>query len=219
MMPPRGETAPALIHRKLLARHGDPDWWPANTPYEVMVGAVLTQNTAWGNVEKAIAGFGDMLSPQTVADMPLLRLQETIRPAGSFVRKAQTLQAVTAWFARYGWNVRVVQQQPLAQLRSELLSLHGIGPETADAILLYAFGFPTFVVDAYTLRLCRRFPLPAGSSYHAVQAYFEANLKRDALVYNQLHALIVMNAKAHCRTKPVCAGCPLEHTCRRVGVS
>ena len=202
------------LYAALFSHYGDPHWWPAETPYEVIVGAVLTQNTAWGNVEKAIAGFGDNLTPQVIADMPLTRLRDVIKPAGSFVRKASTLKAVTAWYAGYGWEVAAVQRQPLQALRVELLAIHGIGPETADAMLLYAFGFPTFVVDAYTLRLCGRYPLAEGG-YQAVKAYFERNLPRDATLYNALHALIVLNGKAHCRKRPVCEGCPLAEGCKK----
>lgn len=202
------------LYAALFSHYGDPHWWPAKTPYEVIVGAVLTQNTAWANVEKAIAGFGDKLTPQVIADMPLTRLRDVIKPAGSFVRKASTLKAVTAWYAGYGWEVAAVQRQPLQALRVELLAIHGIGPETADAMLLYAFGFPTFVVDAYTLRLCGRYPLAEGG-YQAVKAYFERNLPRDATLYNALHALIVLNGKAHCRKRPVCGGCPLAEGCKK----
>lgn len=210
------DPVPISIYRSLLAHDGDPRWWPARTPYEVMVGAVLTQNTLWDNVEKAIAGFGDGPTPCAVSDMPLGKLRDMIRPAGSFVRKADTLKAVTAWYARYDWDMETVKRQPLHTLRAELLSLHGVGPETADAMLLYAFGFPTFVVDAYTVRLCRRYPLPAGTSYAQVKAFFEENLPRETALYNRMHALIVRNAKAHCRTKPVCAGCPISIGCRKL---
>lgn len=206
------------IYEKLLAHYGELHWWPAKTPYEVMVGAVLTQNTAWGNVEKAIANFGENLSPETVANCDLAKLTEIIRPAGFFNQKAVYLKAVTAWYARYGCDVSTVQQEPLAKLRAELLSTRGVGQETADSILLYAFGFPTFVVDAYTVRLCGRYPIETGKGYTAVKKYFEEKLPRSAEVYNGFHAQIVINAKAHCRKKPACAGCPLGATCERRGL-
>ena len=140
------------IYEALLAHYGELHWWPAETPYEMMVGAVLTQNTAWGNVEKAIANFGGSLSPEDVANANLAELTKIIRPAGFFNQKAAYLKAVTEWFAKYGYDVPAVQKEPLTKLRTELLSTKGVGQETADAILLYAFGFPTFVVDAYTVR-------------------------------------------------------------------
>jgi endonuclease-3 related protein len=207
------------IYETLLARYGEPHWWPARTPYEVIVGAVLTQNTAWGNVEKAIANFGGAPAPERVAKMPAKRLTEIIRPAGFFNQKSAYLKAVTAWFAEYGYDPEAVKAEPPEKLRAELLSVKGVGPETADSILLYAFGFPTFVVDAYTLRLCERYPIEmgeAGKSYGAVKAYFENGIERSAEVYNNFHALIVVNAKEHCRKKPLCEGCPLGKTCAKL---
>jgi len=203
------------IYDTLLAHYGDPHWWPAETPYEVMIGAVLTQNTAWGNVEKAIAGFNRCLSPELIAGINLEDLIEIIRPAGFFNQKAVYLKNVTAWFARYGYDVQTVKDQPIKRLRPELLAIKGIGQETADSILLYAFGFPTFVVDAYTYRLCASYPINAGSGYVAVKAHFERGLPRDAQVYNNFHALIVLNGKRHCGKKPKCDGCPLSDGCGR----
>ena len=183
-----------------------------------MTGAVLTQNTAWTNVEKAIAHFGDGLSPHVVASIDEESLRDIIRPAGSFTRKARCLKALTDWYALYGYDAEQVRRQPMAMLRGELLALKGIGPETADSILLYAFGFSSFVVDAYTMRLCGRYPLDAGEDYHGVKSFFERYLERDVLLYNRFHALIVINAKAHCRKKPLCAGCPLYDSCGRRGL-
>ena len=219
------------IYDALHTRYGDLNWWPSKTPYEVMVGAVLTQNTAWRNVEKAIAHFGGNLSPQAVLNMDVAELAETIRPAGFFNQKAVYLKAVTAWFAGYNFDVQAVRCEPLENIRAELLSLKGVGKETADSILLYAFGFPSFVVDAYTVRLCERYPIPllggvpegrggyAGKSYDAVKACFENNLPRDVETYNNFHATIVINAKEHCRkSKPLCNKCPLNGTCKKHGI-
>ena len=200
------------VYETLHARYGDLHWWPAKTPYEVIVGAVLTQNTAWSNVEKAIANFADRLEPEFVADTELAELIEIIRPSGFYNQKAVYLKAVTAWFAQYGYSVQTVQSEPLAKLRTELLSVKGVGQETADSILLYAFGFPTFVVDAYTARLCERYPLDAGNGYIALKAFFESNLPPDTAVYNNYHALIVINGKEHCHKKPHCEGCPLRYS-------
>jgi endonuclease-3 related protein len=202
------------IYETLLAHYGELRWWPARTPYEVMVGAVLTQNTAWSNVEKAIANFGESLSPEAVAGAELTKLTQIIRPAGFFNQKADYLKAVTAWYAGYGYDVPTVQKEPLAKLRAELLSTKGVGQETADSILLYAFGLPTFVVDAYTIRLCGRYPIEAGKGYAAVKTYFEGNLPHSTEVYNGFHAQIVINAKEHCRKKPLCGGCPLDGMCQ-----
>jgi endonuclease-3 related protein len=201
------------IYKRLLARYGEPDWWPAETPYEVIVGAVLTQNTAWGNVEKALANFDGDLAPEVLAAMQTEELAERIRPAGFFNQKAGYLKAVTAWYGQYGYDASSVQRRPLGELRAELLGTKGIGQETADSILLYAFGLPTFVVDAYTHRLCSRYPIEAGNGYAAVQAYFEGRLPKSVEIYNRFHAFIVINAKEHCRKKPACDGCPLARRC------
>jgi endonuclease-3 related protein len=206
-------NALVAIYKPLLTHYGNPNWWPARTPYEVIVGAVLTQNTAWGNVEKAIANFRDNLTPERVIETDFDELTELIRPAGFFNQKARYLKAATEWFQRYRFEVSAVRREPLGKVRAELLSVMGVGPETADSILLYAFGFPSFVVDAYTVRLCGRYPIDAGQGYEAVKSYFEANLPKNVEIYNNFHALIVVNAKEHCRKKPVCAGCPLVRRC------
>ena len=206
------------MYSRLLDHYGDPRWWPAGSVYEVMAGAVLTQNTAWTNVEKAIAHFGDGLSPHVVASIDEESLRDIIRPAGSFNRKARCLKALTDWYALYGYDAEQVRRQPMEMLRADLMAIGGIGPETADSILLYAFGFPSFVVDAYTMRLCGRYPLDAGGDVNAVKSFFESRIPRDALLYNRFHALIVINAKAHCRKKPLCAGCPLYDSCGRRGL-
>ncbi|MCL2220273.1 MAG: endonuclease III domain-containing protein [Chitinispirillia bacterium] len=205
----------ASIYKKLFCRYGDLQWWPARTPYEVIAGAVLTQNTAWTNVEKAIINFGeDGPEPEFVASVRMSKLTDIIRPAGFFNQKAVYLKSVTKWFERYDYDVRKVKREPLEKLRGELLSTKGVGPETADSILLYAFDLPTFVIDAYTMRLCGRYPVDAGKTYSQVKAYFEDNLPKGVELYNNFHALIVANAKEHCRKKPLCAGCPLERGCK-----
>jgi len=204
------------IYNTLLAHHGDLKWWPAKSPYEVIVGAVLTQNTAWGNVEKAISNFADNLSPNFVLDASTEELEIIIRPAGFYKQKALYLKAVTMWYARYNFDVQTVQEKPLDKIRRELLAVKGIGKETADSILLYAFGYATFVVDAYTMRLCERFPIDIEKKYDVVKAYFESNLERDAEIYNHYHALIVINGKEYCRkTKPLCDKCPLGEKCAK----
>ena len=204
------------IYRRLEARYGNLNWWPADTPYEVIVGAILTQNTNWGNVEKALANFDGDITPERVMALGMEELKALIRPAGFFNQKAVYLKAVTEWFGRYDFDVAKVQARPLEEVRAELLAVRGIGNETADSILLYAFGFPTFVIDKYTQRFCQRFPLDAGKDYMAVKAFFEANLPRDAALFNNYHALIVMNAKEHCSAKKHCEGCPLNVYCQQL---
>jgi endonuclease-3 related protein len=203
------------VYETLLDYYGNPHWWPGDTPYEIMVGAVLTQNCAWHNVEKAIANFGGKLTPEYVLNADTAELIEIIRPAGSFNQKAAYLKAMTAWFEKYGFDVATVRREPLAKLRPELLATKGVGQETADSILLYAFDQPTFVADAYATRLCERVPIPAGKGYDKIKAYFEGNLPQSVEAYNNFHGLIVVNAKEHCRKKPICGGCPLEDICQK----
>ena len=203
------------IYETLLKRYGNPDWWPAETPFEVIVGAVLTQNCAWSNVEKAIANFDDKLSPESILIMDTAELIEKIRPAGFFKQKAVYLKNVTEWFAKYNFNVSAIKKEPLHKIRTELLAVKGIGYETADSILLYAFGFPSFVVDAYTMRMCDRIPITIGTEYQSVKAYFENHLPENVKIYNNYHALIVINGKEHCKKKPLCDNCPLYDICGR----
>jgi len=212
------------IYETLYTRYGDLQWWPAKTVYEVMVGAVLTQNTAWTNVEKALANFTanpnnpdnrNNLTPEFVLSADIAELVDIIRPAGFFNQKAVYLKTMTEWFAEYNFDAQAVQKHALEKVRRELLAVKGIGKETADSILLYAFEFPTFVVDAYTVRFFERYSIDIGKSYDAIKAYCEENLPRDVYLYNNFHALIVINGKNHCRKKPVCTGCPLENECKK----
>ncbi len=206
-------SLPQRIYDIFHAHYGNLNWWPACTPYEVMVGAILTQNTAWSNVERALANFGDEPPvPERIAALTHDALAEYIRPAGFFNQKARYLQTLTRWYARYGYDVQRVSSQPLWRLREELLALRGVGEETADSILLYAFGLPTFVVDAYTKRLLTRIDVDVPMKYGDIKEYFESQLPRDVSLYNNYHACIVINAKTYCKAKPKCDGCPLHQT-------
>ena len=204
-----------IIYQTLYAHFGDLRWWPADTPFEVMVGAILTQNTAWTNVEKAIKRFEGNLSPERILSLSLEDLQEIIRPAGFYRQKSQYLKAITEWFMTYNCDLDLIKNRPLADLRSELLEVRGVGNETADSILLYAFDFPNFVVDSYTLRPFSRIPIHAGKNYMEVKKFCEDKLPRDVELYNNYHALIVQNGKEHCKKKPVCQGCPLDGICKK----
>lgn len=215
------------IYELLYARYGELYWWPTQgltkpeyAHFEIMVGAVLTQNTAWTNVEKALINFGDALSPEYIDAIDIDELKKLINPAGFFNQKAVYLKSLTAWYKKYGYSIVAVQKhanEDFKSLRNELLSVRGIGRETADSILLYAFGLPTFVIDAYTMRLLTRLGiLTEKKPYEAVKALFEVGLSKEvdkAELFNRYHALIVINAKEHCRTKPVCTTCPLEGYC------
>jgi len=203
------------MYQALLRAYGPQRWWPGDSPFEMMVGAVLTQNTAWANVEKAIANL-KRDGPLTVGRLRRLaprRIAALIRPSGYYTIKAKRLAHLTEFLAgRYGGSpVRLRRADP-DDLRKELLSVHGIGPETADSIMLYAVGHPAFVVDAYTRRIFGRHRLVARDhGYHDVQRLFLENLPRDARLYNEYHALIVRLGKEHCRkSSPRCGGCPFE---------
>jgi len=166
------------IYNTLYSHYGNLNWWPADTPFEVIVGTILTQNTAWSNVEKAIERFEGDLSPERVMSLSMEELQEIIRPAGFFRQKAQYLKAVTEWFMSYDCNIDLIRKHSLSDIRLELLKVRGVGNETADSILLYAFGLPSFVVDAYTMRFFRRFPVDAGNTYMEVKNYCKKNFLR-----------------------------------------
>lgn len=204
------------IYQTLYFHYGDLDWWPADTPFEVMVGAILTQNTAWTNVEKAIKQFDGHLTPERIMALPIEKLQDIIRPAGFYRQKSQYLKAVTEWFMSYDCDIDSINKLPLSDIRSELLRVRGVGNETADSILLYGFKFPTFVVDAYTMRFFKRFPIDAGKTYMEVKIFCEAELPRHTELYGHFHALIVHNGKEHCKKKMDCTGCPLEGFCEKI---
>ena len=202
------------IYDKLFRRYGNLNWWPAKSPYEVIVGAILTQNTAWGNVEKAISNFDGSLTPEYIENIDIGELARIIYPSGFYTQKSAYLKECTKWYKKYGYSVENVRRHDLDAIRKELLALRGIGYETADSILLYAFGYPTFVVDAYTKRLLERLGIDIALDYHSIKLYFENELDKDVALYNNYHALIVINGKEHCRKKPVCTGCPLIDECK-----
>jgi endonuclease-3 related protein len=193
------------IYEALYAHYGPQHWWPGETPFEVMVGAILTQNTNWQNVEKAIVNLkgAGVLSARAIHDMPEPELAELIRPSGYFNIKARRLKAFIDYFiTRYGGSIKRMKAVDCGVLREEVLAVNGIGPETADSILLYALGCPTFVVDAYTKRVFSRHGFfPDTADYHEVQKYFTDRLPKDVQLYNEYHALIVRLAKDRCLKK------------------
>lgn len=189
-------------------------WWPGETPFEVMVGAILTQNTSWSNVEKAIANLkrAQVLTPEKLLALPPEKLAELIKPAGFFRLKTKRLLSFVNYFVdQYNAQISRMQEVPLDILRKELLAVHGIGPETADSILLYALEKPIFVVDAYTRRILHRHHLCAeDDGYAELQAIFMDHLQEDAAHFNEFHAQIVNIGKDFCRTRPRCEECPLN---------
>ncbi len=203
------------IYQLLLKRFGPQKWWPGETPLEVIVGAVLTQNTNWGNVEKAISNLKrkGLLSVEKLNEIPLNRLAQAIKPAGYFNVKAKRLKNVVGLIVNnYGGSLDAMRKVPIEELRRQWLSVNGVGPETADSILLYALDKPVFVVDAYTKRfLARHNIVSIADDYGRVQRVLTDALDRDMRVFNEYHALIVKLGKDHCRPKPKCELCPLKN--------
>ena len=203
------------IYDALIERYGPQGWWPADSTAETIVGTILVQNTAWKNVERAIANLKaeNLLDFRALHDVDHATLAKIVQPAGTPTVKARRLQAFAAWLGgRHGFALNSMSSTPKDALRRELLAIKGIGPETADCIVLYAAQQPAFVVDAYTRRILTRHLLAKSDwSYDQLKDLFEANLPRDVRLFNEFHALLVEVGKRHCRKAPVCAGCPLEH--------
>jgi endonuclease-3 related protein len=202
------------VYERLLSAFGAQRWWPGDSPFEIMIGAVLVQNTAWKNVERAIANLRDtgLMEPHALYSVPPEELAEMIRPAGYFQVKTRRLRnLLTFVIEEYDGSLDAMFRTDLATLRNELLVINGIGPETADAILLYAGGLATFVVDTYTHRvLARHGWIGYDADYHAIKDYFEDALPLDANLYNEFHALLVRVGKEYCRRSlPKCDQCPL----------
>jgi endonuclease III related protein len=206
------------LYTALCARYGPQDWWPARSRFEVAVGAVLTQHTAWTGVARAIGNLraARRLGPRPLSKLSLPRLGRLIRPAGTWRLKARRLRALAVFFLeRAGGRLDRLRGAPLEALRAQLLAVPGVGPETADAILLYALDRPVFVADAYTRRVLSRHRLvPTDIGYEALRRYLETHLPGDPALFNELHALLVAVAKSHCRARPRCEGCPLRFDLR-----
>ena len=203
------------IYDKLYRHFGPQSWWPGETPFEVIVGAILTQNTNWQNVAKAIDNLkkAKVLTPKKLHTLPQPRLAKLIRPSGYFNIKAKRLKEFLNFlFKNYNGSLKKMFSRPLEDLRKEILAVRGIGPETADSILLYAGGLPVFVVDAYTKRIfSRQKLLNEDTEYHQVQELFTRSLKKDVQLYNEYHALIVRLGKDFCKkTNPKCEICPIK---------
>jgi endonuclease-3 related protein len=203
------------VYTRLFDHYGSQGWWPGDSRFEVMVGAVLTQNTAWSNVEKAINNLkqANALTPNAIAAANPEQLASWLRPSGYFNVKARRLRAFCEWLQEQGGEA-ALESRDTASLRQALLAVHGIGPETADDILLYAFQRPVFVVDAYTHRLFGRLGLlDEHLSYEQVRHRFESSLQSDVDLFSEYHALIVHHVKHVCRPKARCAQCCLKEDC------
>lgn len=210
------------VYDRLHQHHGPQHWWPARSAFEVMVGAVLTQNTAWTNVERAIVNLrkARALSAPRIMAVPVETLAEWLRPAGYFNVKARRLRNFCEWYLAAGGQ-RALRRWDTGRLRAGLLSVNGVGPETADDILLYAFQRPVFVIDAYTRRILARHGLVSGDEdYETLRRHIERDLAGEGLaepalvtLYNEYHALIVRHAKDVCRPRPRCEICVLRTDC------
>lgn len=203
-------------YRRLLQHHGPQHWWPARTEFEVIVGALLMQQTAWANVERAIAGLREagLLEVHALAAASVPTIRRHVRVAGLYRTKPGRLKAFCRHLVeRCDGDLAAYFDRPTDAVREDLLAQPGVGPETADSILLYAGHKPTFVVDAYTVRIGTRLGLFNARGYEDVKRYFEVHVRRDTARYQEYHALLVQHAKALCRPKPKCDECPLRSGC------
>jgi endonuclease-3 related protein len=199
------------VYRRLLERYGPQHWWPAQEPFEVIAGAILTQSAAWTNVEKALTNLkaAGKLTPKTSRELPEAELATLIHSCGYYNVKARKLKAFVDWLGEcYNDNLEKLFASDVDDLRERLLNIYGIGEETADSIILYAGNKPAFVIDAYTRRIIDRMGLsPSNQSYRGYQALFIANLPADTRLFNEYHALLVRHGKEFCRKQPICEGC------------
>lgn len=210
-------TAIRRYYRALTDAYGPLHWWPARTRFEVIAGAFLTQNTAWRNVEHALANLrrAGALNLAGIRNIRLPDLEALVRPAGFFRQKAQRLKTFVDFLDQnYQGSLRRMFARPTRDLRRELLALNGVGRETADSILLYAGKRPVFVVDNYARRILERHGIPFTADYEEIRKLFEKSLRQNgtdpAATFNQAHALIVQVGKKHCRKQANCNGCPLQ---------
>jgi endonuclease III related protein len=225
---------PKDIYLSLISYFGNQYWWPIDRKYhkknncdsrfEIIIGAILTQNTAWSNVEKALFNLKEnkTLDLKNLLETNETDLKKMIKPSGFFNQKAKRLKITANFFKeKYNGSFDKFFNQDTNVIRKQLLDLNGIGPETADSILLYAGCKPVFVVDAYTKRLCKRIPLNTECSYNHIQSFFEHNLEKNfsendlVEIYQEFHALIVELAKNFCKTKPDCKNCPISDKCEK----
>ncbi|QUM85721.1 endonuclease III domain-containing protein [Moritella sp. 28] len=209
---------PTMINNmftQLQHYYGYQAWWPADSEYEMMVGAILTQNTNWKNVEKALTNLSEQLTPPQILAMPLNTLAQLIRPSGYYNQKAIKLKALTLWYQEYNFDISQARHIEGTTLRNELLAVNGIGPETADCILVYALDKPFFIIDNYTRRILHRIGLELPTGYDKLRLMLEHNIPRNITTYQQYHALLVEHAKRYCTKIPQCEHCPLSECCQK----
>jgi len=207
-----------VIYKWLFSAYGEQHWWPGLDPFEIIIGAILTQQVTWKNVEKALAALkaAGLLKPETLLRAPLDQVAALIRPTIYYNEKAKKLRSFVLFLQeQHHGDLSDLLSLPLPALREELLSVHGIGEETADSIILYAAEKPSFVIDAYTRRIMQRLGLIGGKEpYSSLRALFMENIPRDVKLYNEYHALFVRHGKDRCRSRgPLCSNCPLSDVC------
>lgn len=205
------------VYTRLSKHFGPQHWWPGETRFEVIVGAILTQNTSWKNVEKAIKNLKKekMLNCKKIANMDIGKLEKLIQPSGFYKQKSERIKKFCKYLDKnYDSNLNSFFNRDTNVIRNELLSLNGIGDETADSILLYAGEKPVFVIDAYTKRMVERTGMTKAKNYDEMQDFFEKNLPKNIGLYKEFHALIVELGKNFCRKKQRCDGCPLKNICK-----
>ena len=206
------------IYHQLMSHYGPQHWWPAQEPFEIIVGAILTQSAAWRNVEKAMTNLkaAKVLSPAALRQLSRTEIAGLIYSCGYYNAKTVKLKSFVDWLGeRYDDNLDRLADNDVMDIRQQLLSIHGIGEETADSIILYVAKKPIFVIDAYTRRIINRVGLaPSAANYGAYQALFMTNLEADTRLFNEYHALLVTLAKDVCRPRPVCNPCCLNNICQ-----
>lgn len=201
------------IYQVLYHHYGPQNWWPGNTRFEVVIGAILTQNTSWKNVERAIDNLRPYLTPEEIYHMEEGKLAQLIKPSGFYNIKAGRIKSFLQWFRGKEFSFEKLENMPIGVLREELLAIKGIGMETADSIILYALGKPVFVVDAYTKRMFKRLGFKIPEEYDRIRELFEGCLGKDPALFNEYHALIVRHCKEYCKARPVCGTCFMRSQC------
>lgn len=204
-----------LIYDKLFKHYSPQNWWPADTPFEMMIGSILVQNTNWRNVDKALLKLGSHLEPEIIDRLTVEELGQLIRSSGFYNIKAKRIKAFMEWFRQYDYDIDRIKEMNKDKLRKELISIHGIGQETADVMLIYAFNQPIFVVDAYARRIFYRIGHDMPASYDGFRMLVDRQFPDDLTLYNEFYALLVAHAKQLCRFKPLCSDCPLLDICNQ----
>lgn len=202
------------LYQCLYNHYGPQGWWPAASDFQMLVSAILVQRTNWKNVALALENLGEDITAEDIIQMDEAEFAEKIRPSGFYRMKAKKVQAWLHWFQKYDFNIEKVSRLDSTALRSELLEIYGIGEETADVMMLYAFGKAGFIADNYARRLFERIGYDIANTYHAFKTEVEEAFPNDIVMHQELHALIVEHGKQYCQKKPLCENCPLVSFCR-----